>query len=489
MKKLVVVAAVAAVLGGAAASAAGNYDPTLYSEARWYSKYQQVSSGAIPLCTGNVGDAPQLAFASNVDASHECGSQSETSIAINPKNQKNVIAGSNEIQRLPMRAMYSTDGGKTFTGVDLPLPPPRTNNGFDFGSDPAVAFDTKGNAYYSYIVVFFSTGGSINGTEMAVARSSDGGATWTATYFNPQTGVGQFNDKSYIAVDTNAGSPFKNRIYVAWDNATGSSSSTKNGNNLVVSYSSDGGVTFSEPVSASPNFAGKTGQIGADPFVATDGTVHVAWLDYAHSLIAESSSTDGGVSFGPSHVIARTQIPFDINIPAENVRGALVYPSCGASTARLYCSWMDGSLANGTDVFLSTSTDAGATWSAPTAVNVDPAGQVADQFNHWLAVDPSDGSVNIAYYDTSADPTRKSTIYTLARSTDGGASFVRSAVANAPTDETCCVPSVNLGNQYGDYEGVAALNGVVRPVWTDRRQAVIDLGLREEVFTAAISTR
>jgi len=45
---------------------------------------------------------------------------------------------------------------------------------------------------------------------------------------------------------------------------------------------------------------------------------------------------------------------------------------------------------------------------------------------------------------------------------------------------------VNFGNQYGDYEGLAALGGVVRPVWTDRRQEVIDRGLREEVFTATL---
>jgi len=60
-------------------------------------------------------------------------------------------------------------------------------------------------------------------------------------------------------------------------------------------------------------------------------------------------------------------------------------------------------------------------------------------------------------------------------------------IANAPTDESCCAPSVDLGNQYGDYEGNAALGGVVRPVWVDRRQEVIDLGLREEVFTATLT--
>jgi len=33
------------------------------------------------------------------------------------------------------------------------------------------------------------------------------------------------------------------------------------------------------------------------------------------------------------------------------------------------------------------------------------------------------------------------------------------------------------------------LDGIVRPVWTDRRADVITLGLREEVFTATLSFR
>jgi hypothetical protein len=472
----------------AAVPAVAADDSSRYGGATWYSKYQAVS-GAARLCSGTTGHAPQLRFGSNVDASHECGAQSETSIAIDPSNPSNVLVGSNEIDRLPMRAMYSTDGGNTFTGVDLPLPPPRTRQGFDFGSDPAVAFDTRGNAYYSYIVVFFSKGGAVNGTAMAVARSHDHGRTWKATYFDPQTGEGQFDDKPYLAVDTWPSSPYRDRIYVAWDHATGSSSSPTHGNNVLVSHSTDGGVSFSPPVAASPDLRGKTGNIGADPFVAPDGTVHVAWHDYVHSLIAESSSANGGVSFGRSHVIAATKVPFDIAVPAINSRAALIYPSCGASSTALYCSWTDGSLPHGTDVLLSESTNAGTSWSAPKVVNTDPAGYVADQFNQWLAVDPADNSVSVAYYDTSADPTRKSTFYTLARSTNGAATFTRRRAANAPTDETCCSPSVDLGNQYGDYEGLAARNGIVRPAWTDRRKAVAARGLREEIFTTAIATR
>jgi len=474
MNRLVLAATVvAAVFSTAAPALAGNLSS--YDGASWYDKYLAVSGGAPTLCTSNSGDAPQLAFGNNVDASHECGSQSETSIAINPANPPNVIAGANEIQRLPMRAMYSTDGGNTFTGVDLPLPPPRTNNGFDFGSDPGVAFDSKGNAYYAYIIVFFSAGGSINGTEMAVARSSDGGATWTATFFAPQTGEGQFNDKPMITVDTTAS--HRDRIYVAWDNATGNSSSTKNGNNVVLSFSDDGGRSFSAPVSVSGNFTGKTGGIGADPYVAPNGNIHVAWQDYAHLVIADAVSTDGGATFSAPHVISLVGA-FQFNVAAQAVRGALVYPACGAFGTALYCSYMDGSDA-ASNVFVAKSTDGGATWSSKAM----PAG--GDQFNQWLAVDPSNGSINVAYYDTGTHGAT-ATRYTLARSTNGGKTYSATPIANAPTDESCCAPSVNLGNQYGDYEGIAAFGGTVRPVWTDRRQAVIDLGLREEVFTATL---
>lgn len=471
---LALIAAPTAVLAASSTSSP-------YAQASWYNKYLAVSSGTASLCSGNTGSVPQPSFGTNVDAGHECGSQSETSIAIDPARTKVVIAGSNEIQRLPMRALVSTDGGSAFTGVDLPLPPPLTSNGFDFGSDPGIAFDSNGNAYYSYIVVFFGAGGGINGTEMAVARSSDQGASWTPTYFALQTGSAQFNDKPMITVDTGSGAGHHhNRIFVAWDHATGNSSSTKNGNNVLLATSDDGGATFSTPVSVSGQVTGKTGGIGADPYVAGNGTLHVAWQDYAHGAIVDAASADGGLTFAAPRLIASVA-GFQFNIAAQNTRGALVYPACGASGTTLYCAYMDGSSA-ATNVFVAKSSDGGSTWARTEM----PAG--GDQFNQWLAVDPSNGSINVAYYATGTHGAAAAT-YTLARSTDAGATWTTTPVATASTNETCCAPSVDLGNQYGDYEGVAAFGGTVRPVWTDRRTAVISLGLREEVFVAALTPR
>src|SRR5437879_6615112 len=144
-------------------------DPT------WWSKYEFIRD--------NGGDASPLSTTSttvsgNVDVSNECGPQSETFITINPNKPKILAAGSNEIFRLPMRGYYSTNGGASWGGVDLPLPPAKGANGIDFGSDPTLAFDTQGNVFYGYIVVFFSAVSSANGvginrTEMAGARLHD----------------------------------------------------------------------------------------------------------------------------------------------------------------------------------------------------------------------------------------------------------------------------------------------------------------------------
>jgi len=171
-------------------------------------------------------------------------------------------------------------------------------------------------------------------------------------------------------------------------------------------------------------------------------------------------------------------------------RRALVYPACGAGTSpgpnrgNLYCSWMDETPANGTDIFMSRSTDGGSTWSSPLRVNDDPTGVANDQFNQWLSVDPTDGSVNMSWNDTRNDPAQLSTDIFYARSTNGGLSFSKNVqVTTAPTNETCC--GADLGNQYGDYEGIAAMGGSIHPVWTDRRAAIA--ALDEEVLTATIT--
>src|SRR5881227_2081699 len=159
----------------------------------WWDKYQFMKNNAPET---SAGSSQSVSFGKNIDVSNECGPQSETFITLNPAQSKMLAAGSNEIFRLPMRGYFSSNGGSSWGGVDLPLPPPQGSNGIDFGSDPTLAFDTRGNVFYSYIVIFFGNGNGINGTEMAVARSTDGGQTYSSVnFFGFEGGSSHFNDK------------------------------------------------------------------------------------------------------------------------------------------------------------------------------------------------------------------------------------------------------------------------------------------------------
>lgn len=453
----------------------------------WWAKQQALASAQTrPSAISN-----NTTVGPNIDVSLEPGPQSETTIAIDPKDPTKIVAGSNEIVRNPMRGYYTSDGGATWGAVDLPLPPPLTKTGVDFGSDPGVAWDLRGEVYYSYIVVFFTHNfTAVSGSEMAVAHSMDAGHTWTATYFALQSHANPFDDKPMIAVDTNPGSPFKNTVYVAWD-LTGTDH--EDGDAILVSHSTDHGLTFSSPVAASPAAGEKAkGVIGADPFVSGDGVLYVAYNNFVDSRIQLTWSSDGGHSFGSVQTIATDQIGFDIAVPSQNSRHALLYPACGASPrdpdhpdghGYLYCSWIDGNLTKGVDVLFARSVDGGATWSSPLRVNDDPVTAVNDHFNQWLAVDPTTGRIHLSWYDTRLDSTRHSTNVFWAQSTNHGLTFQPNVrITTAPTNERTL--GADHGNQYGDYEGIAAFGGVVHPIWTDRRTTVSFLG--EEVFTATI---
>lgn len=465
----------------------------------WWQKYQTLLQNG---SQNGGGSSSSVTVGSNVDLSDECGPQSETFIALNHANSQNLAAGSNEIFRDPMRGYFSFNGGASWGGVDLPLPPPLSGtNDTRFGSDPSLAFDSLGDVFYSYIVVFFGGGRGIDGTELAVARSSDGGQSYPqVSFFSFSSGSDHFNDKPMIAADNNSSSPFRDNVYLAWDAASGGSTA----GGIRLARSSDHGVSFTIDRVDNPSGPGKS--IGAVPFVGPNGEVYVAWNDFGANTIAFNRSFDGGVTFGNASVIANKTAPFEILVPAESFRGALIYPACDADRSngphrgRLYCSWMDQLPSGFADIFLSFSDDRGATWSNPQTV---PDPLPVDRFNHWLQVDAVTGDVNLSFYDTRNDTTgqRFQTDIYFAQSKDGGVTFLSPnvRVTTASSNEHDCngvfpCAGIDLGNQQGDYEGLASFAGVSHPVWTDSRRNLQPATgcstnlLMEEVFSATVST-
>jgi hypothetical protein len=146
--------------------------------------------------------------------------------------------------------------------------------------------------------------------------------------------------------------------------------------------------------------------------------------------------------------------------------------SKGNDRGSIYVCWAD--MRNGDpDVFVITSRDGGDTWSKPLRINEDPPGNGKEQWFPWLVVDPVDGSINIAYYDRGPYEGTL-TGMTLARSVDGGRTFVQHRINQEPFD-------LDKVGFFGDYLGVDAWGGRVAVLFMRSYEAK-RLGISAAVF-------
>jgi hypothetical protein len=289
-----------------------------------------------PACTGALGGNIKVnqncLNDADVDLHGRGQAANETWISVNPKNPEQLIAGYNDYRRGDGTCgiSYSTDGGRHWSDATTP-------NGFVRGTaygnaprqyfqasgDPGIAWDSRGNAYYSCLE--FKRGAAVSpdpdqSNGLYVYRSTGtGGASWNFTgrpvvEHNDVAGAGDhLEDKEFIAADANANSPFRDRVYVTWTRFAADGTAY-----ILAAHSADYGQTFSDPVLVSSNAPvceetyGIPTPLGAcnvnqfsEPVVAPDGTLYVVWAnsntanagtDNRFQMLA-SRSTDGGVTF------------------------------------------------------------------------------------------------------------------------------------------------------------------------------------------------
>jgi hypothetical protein len=229
---------------------------------------------------------------------------------------------------------------------------------------------------------------------------------------------------------------------------------------ILLSRSVDDGKTWSKPIEidAHPGLP-RDDNGAAEGFagvVAPDGTLYAVWSQDDNIML--TSSRDGGKTFSHARAILHTApTMFAVNT-LERANG---FPQIAIDpgSKRLYVTWSD--YRNGDlDIFCSTSTDRGRTWSPAVRVNNDTIHNGAEQFFQWLAVDPTDGAVNVVFYDRRGDPQNRKQIVALARSTDRGHSFANYAWTDEPFEAS--------GVFFGDYTGIAAFGGRVYGAWTEK---------------------
>jgi hypothetical protein len=343
----------------------------------------------------------------------------------------------------------------------------RTWGGHNFlvGFDTSAAVDSLGRAFLAYGVYDPSTGA--NG--VVAVSSIDGGLTWTKT--NPvvlHSTLTAFEDKYWVAADANPSSSFKDRLYVAWDSNVPCGFSCVN-QVLLVSSSSDQGKTWTTPVKINDGTSSSERVIYAFPAVAPDGTVYVLWHDYARQIIFMDKSADGGNSWGTDVAVASTNIGFGVDAFSgffcNGGRVATPAPQMAIDSAgNVYVVFVkDGKPGKqvNLDVFVTKSTDRGATWSQPQRVGSTGTGH---QYNPAIAID-SLGGISVSYLDRRDDPNNCRTNTYLSHSTDGGATFTDSKVTDVDSDFD------GNKNGPGDYSGLACWGPTAYAFFSDHRDA------------------
>ncbi len=458
-----------------------------------------LSLGIVPalLSVSGAGLSPasgprQITFGSETDLSAlRRGFDLETTIAANPANPRNLVAGwFGRREPFPRDCQFAAtfNGGQSWSlAAGAPRQPDHSAC-----IDPSLVADANGTFYYSYLETIGANPPGIDRIDLVVAKSTDGGATFP-TFSLPSPHQDFDNaDKPYLGVDTGAASPFKGTIYLGY-------TAIEQNTFIAVQVSHDGGTTWSPRIVLSRRSADLQELLfDALPVVAPDGTAYVFYMDGkiqgGRTSIEFVKSTDGGRTWSQAKDVA-ANLPspgfFHLRSTGANFGqdpdsgiNASSYPSAAiAPDGTLYVVWTD--FPNGScvplapqeigvpacenaDVRLAVSHDGGSTWSAP--VKVSDETNATDQFFPWVGVHP-DGLLSIAWTDRRLDPGNINYDVFYTNTADGRRFLPNVRV----TSQTSLLDDGDLA----DYNGLAAAGDLVFPVWTDLRT-----GADSDIFTA-----
>jgi hypothetical protein len=483
--------------------------------------------------------------------------QNEPAVGINPSLTRVIVVGANDDCTVPTFAdawlgfYVSTDGGTSWVNSLNPGYPTDTSAegqaspifGRTANSDPILDWDNENRLFYGGIAFNRTVP---NPSKIVVPGSGD---VFVSTWqYDPSTPLGmnylrtvtvgkgtpsrfpfggRFNDKPSLRVDDWAGSPSEGNVYVSWTLFPGGAGNDE----ILFARSTDHGATFSHPIKLSKRIAAAQ---SSDIAVAPDGTVYVFWRQFdvfvpgIDNAIVFVKSTNGGQTFSDPQV-ARPIVPYDRHDryvtggsagdcgdgPFECESEFVFHRVDSAPQAVVdaegivYVAWeqLIPAADNGdtyrpdgqSQAVISKSTNGGATWSTPLAI--DPT-RVGHQWWPNLEFDRATSTLVAIYYDSREDPAysenRPPGNTAAATSSCGGAAtcnVLNTFIATSADGVSWTHTKVSrVGHQpeyemfgdrdvpfHGDYLWIDANGGTAFGVWTDNRDVVPGVDIREAV--------
>jgi hypothetical protein len=424
----------------------------------------------------------------------------ENMICANPENANELVAVTEISDKFvatpephhefsPYAVVYrSTDGGASWKTVMVSVPQMQ---------DPTCAFGPSGTIYIA--------GGHVKDFS-GVTFSHDGGATWTQAEIPSDSPP---SHGPYLSVDLTPGQ-YHGRVYLTtlalgkdiwtvspalWSADGGRTFSvfrvrhdpmTYFGNNVVMP---DGTFAFLEPVDADP--------------LPDFEKVLEPQKEHRRLKLQIFRSHDGGKSFADPVTVA--------SIETDDREQQMVIPAylavdaaSAAFKGRLYVVWKDNHVGR-EQILVSSSADAGDTWTSPVAVDdvsrTFTAGFTGKGPNNVLpqiAVNPA-GVVGVSWYDRRDSVNNFDYRIRFSASLDGGETWLPSALVstepnlmnrNAGSGRSIIMENGGKGRYYihslrysrpaGDYAGLAAAaDGRFHLLWNDNRTGL------PQIFTAS----
>jgi hypothetical protein len=486
----------------------------------------------------------------NVRVNQDCTfrRQAEELIKANPANPRNLVAGQNDSAAGFNHCGFdfSFDSGKHWgTGI----PPfyqhlngpvaghtiaggPGTGHTYDAASDPALAVDSQGRAFFSCVVFDINTAASAVFVTASVPGAGGSfynnvpasGSKFVAVEDNSPTIA---HDKNFITADANPNSPNRDNVYLTWtvfkfgttcghpadgtlqfcSNAIFGTMSTDH----AVTWSAPEEISGSSPLCSFGNFFDPSRTFntcdldqGSDPVTLANGNL-VAVFNNSNTTTANNQQLavtckPGGKSeAGTAHLncASAAKVGDDISAgsptcdfgrgPEQCIPGAFIrtndFPRLATDpvSGQLFSVWQDFRSGHQIDVQVSRSTDGGKTWTtAASPVNPDSG------FDHYQpAVDVvkgSGGRVGVSYYRTSLVPNEAANASTIVFAPGqpgvqatasqyilaGGRGLATPLTARA-VSPMFPPPAGNQAGFNGDYSSLVLVGDTAHPLWSDTR--------------------
>ena len=290
------------------------------------------------------------------------------------------------------------------------------------------------------------------------------------------------SDKNWIVCDAWPNSPHYGNCYTEWDDPS-------NSDEILMSTSTDGGLTWGA-ATATANLAQG---IGGQPLVQPNGNVVVPIEATQTPLMQAFVSANGGVTWAAPVAISNIQFHAD----AGGIRSGPLPSAAVDGGGTIWNVWEDCRFRSGcstNDLVYSTSAD-GVNWTAVTRIPIDDISSTVDHFIPGIGIDPvtsgSAAHVALHYYfypQASCSVSTCQLFVGYISSANGGTTWSTPTTLTAAPMALSWLPNSQNGLMVGDYIATAFVNGLPYGVFAVAQETSVSFGstptFKEAIYTA-----